>query len=271
MQTYATLAYATLEGMTLPAMGTALITWIVAIAAPGPDVFQILRVSTRNRRAGVWCALGIMVGNSAWIILSLAGLSSLVKAYPVILSGLKIVGGAVLCWMGWASLRGGLRARGVGGAEAASNTGERVAAQQATKQPVAAQHADAPQHPGAPHHAGGSHHAGAPENLSWTRALRLGILTNLSNPKALLFFGAVFANFVHPDMGVGVSALLAGLFIVVGLLWFTGVALLASLAAPLVARHSWVIDVFSGVLFLGVGAAMLITALSAELPVASAL
>ena len=112
--------------MTLPAMGTALVTWMVAIAAPGPDVFQILRVSTRNRRAGVWCALGIMVGNSAWIILSLAGLSTLVKAYPVVLSGLKIVGGAVLCWMGWASLRGGILSRGATDSPAISDSGNSV-------------------------------------------------------------------------------------------------------------------------------------------------
>lgn len=241
---------ATLGDMILPAMGTALITWMVAIAAPGPDVFQILRVSTRNRRAGVWCALGIMVGNSAWILLSLAGLSTLVTAYPVIFNGLKIIGGAVLCWMGWASLRGGLRSKSMGYVSVASDSGQPGAGQPGAGQQTATHHTRTP------------HRSDALETLTSAKALRLGILTNLSNPKALLFFGAVFATFVHPDMGVRASAVLAGLFIVVGLLWFTAVALLASLAAPLVARHSWALDVFSGVLFLGVGAAMLVTAFS---------
>ena len=46
------------------------------------------------------CALGIMLGNTIWIVASLAGLSALIQAFPQVLSLLQIVGGAYLLWMG---------------------------------------------------------------------------------------------------------------------------------------------------------------------------
>ena len=30
--------------------------WLAAIASPGPDLFQIVRVGAKDRRAGVLCA-----------------------------------------------------------------------------------------------------------------------------------------------------------------------------------------------------------------------
>ena len=74
--------------------------WLAAIASPGPDLVQIIRVGSKDRRAGVMCALGIMLGNTIWIVASLAGLSALIQAFPQVLSVLQIVGGAYLLWMG---------------------------------------------------------------------------------------------------------------------------------------------------------------------------
>ena len=47
--------------------------WLAAIVSPGPDLFQIIRVGAKDRRDGVLCALGIMAGNTIWIVASLAG------------------------------------------------------------------------------------------------------------------------------------------------------------------------------------------------------
>lgn len=79
--------------------------WLAAIASPGPDLVQIIRVGSKDRRAGVMCALGIMLGNTIWIVASLAGLSALIQAFPQVLSVLQIVGGAYLLWMGIGAIR----------------------------------------------------------------------------------------------------------------------------------------------------------------------
>ena len=81
--------------------------WLAAIVSPGPDLVQIIRVGAKNRRDGVLCALGIMAGNTVWIVASLAGLSALIQAFPEILSVLQVVGGAYLMWMGIGALRAG--------------------------------------------------------------------------------------------------------------------------------------------------------------------
>ena len=43
--------------------------WLAAIASPGPDLVQIIRVGSKDRRSGVMCALGIMLGNTIWLSL----------------------------------------------------------------------------------------------------------------------------------------------------------------------------------------------------------
>ena len=90
---------------------TALISvWLAAIASPGPDVVQILRLGARSRADGVACALGIMIGNTGWILGSLLGISALVNTYPIVLTVLKLVGGSYLLWIGTSAIRAGVRA-----------------------------------------------------------------------------------------------------------------------------------------------------------------
>lgn len=220
--------------MTISALLTLTAVWIAAIASPGPDLVQIIRVGTRSRRAGIWCAVGIMVGNTIWIIASLAGLSALINAVPQVLHGLQLVGGAFLAWMGYASVRGGVNTRRqaatvVAQGEPGSGGGSR----------------------------GGTETASISDDLPTWPALRTGILTNLANPKAVLFFGAVFAQFIQPDMGFGISALLAAVLIVIGVVWFVGVALAVRGLATRLLRNSALIDIIAGVIFLLLAAFMI--------------
>lgn len=203
--------------MTTASLLTLIGVWIVAIASPGPDLFQIIRIGAKSRANGVACALGIMVGNTIWIVASLLGLSALIQAVPQILSVLQLAGGGYLIWMGAMSVRSGLQSRGVNAA----------------------------------------HVVRAPE-MSSSRAFRLGVTTNLSNPQAVLFFGAVFAQFVRPDMGWGWMAVVAITLAVVGVVWFVGFALLITMAAKPLQRYGWVIDVLAGVIFVALGIWMVV-------------
>ena len=175
--------------------------WLAAIASPGPDLLQIIRVGSKDRRSGVLCALGIMLGNTVWILASLAGLSALIQAFPQILSALQIVGGAYLLWMGVGAIRG---------------AGAEVPAAQQVQRPFLT-----------------------------------GLATNLSNPKAILFFGAVFAQFAH------LGWIAAPVLILTGIAWFVGFAYAVRAMARAISKYGTLIDVTSGTIFIALAAWML--------------
>ncbi|BAU94513.1 threonine efflux protein [Corynebacterium suranareeae] len=203
------------------------LVWIAAIASPGPDLFQIIRLGAKNRRDGILTAVGIMVGNSIWIIASLLGLSALISTYPAILNVLQIVGGGYLTWMGIGAVRSWWKQR---------STQQSVADSTAVESAL-----EAPSNP----------------SVGVWPAIRSGIATNLSNPKAVLFFGSVFAQFIRPDMGVGWSAFIGALLIVTGLLWFIGFAVLVRKLAASITRNGAIIDLITGVIFISLGMFMI--------------
>ncbi|WP_310606514.1 threonine export protein RhtC [Buttiauxella brennerae] len=93
------------------------------------------------------------------------------------------------------------------------------------------------------------------------RSFLKGLLTNLSNPKAIIYFGSVFSLFVSNDVG---SAERWGLFVMIALetfVWFTVVASLFAL--PQMRRGyqrlaKW-IDGVAGALFTGFGIHLIIS------------
>lgn len=208
--------------MTTTTLLALLIVWIAAIISPGPDLVQIIRLGSRSRSDGIWVAIGIMVGNTIWICASLLGLSVLISTTPVVLWLLQLVGGTYLIWMGIGAVR--------------SWWGQRIVARQAGRAVERVLEGVGPE--------------GSPGAL---QALRTGIATNLSNPKAVLFFGSVFAQFITPDMGVGWSVFLAVFLILTGVAWFVGFAVLVRSFAARITRNAAVIDLFTGVIFIALG------------------
>ncbi|RNM08575.1 threonine export protein RhtC [Dickeya undicola] len=88
-----------------------------------------------------------------------------------------------------------------------------------------------------------------------------GFLTNLSNPKALIYFGSVFSLFVGDDVGAAARWGLFALISLETLLWFSLVALVFAL--PVMRRGyqrlaKWV-DGLAGVLFTGFGIHLIIS------------
>src|SRR5699024_5219871 len=141
---------------------------------------------------------------------SLAGMSALIAAHPGLLGVLQLFGGLFLAWLGTQSVRSGVRAR-----RAPSHI---VATEDSPAAPVA--DTEMPAH-----------------------AFRLGLYTNLSNPKALVFFGAVFAQFIRPEMsiawtfavGIWLLALSTAWFVIVTFIvrgFSTWLAVLAAYRCP---------------------------------------
>ncbi|MDO4911002.1 MAG: LysE family translocator [Corynebacterium sp.] len=99
-------------------MLTLAIVWFVAVASPGPDVFQILRVGTQSRINGIACALGIMTGNAVWTLLSVLGVGMLIADHPVLIHSLQALGGCYLLYMGIGALRSVMASRSAATPEA---------------------------------------------------------------------------------------------------------------------------------------------------------
>lgn len=88
-----------------------------------------------------------------------------------------------------------------------------------------------------------------------------GLLTNLANPKAIIYFGSVFSLFVGDSVGAGARWGIFALIAVETLAWFTVVASLFAL--PKIRRGyqrlaKW-IDGFAGALFAGFGIHLIIS------------
>lgn len=230
--------------MTATAFLALLVTWCTAIVSPGPDIVQITRVGARSRRAGVWCAVGIMTGNAVWIVASLAGLAALMQAYPAILGWLQLVGGSYLGWMGYKALRAGLRSRS-----------QRRGAEEVSRASAAS--------PGEGAGRGSAPSPGSSPGLSPARAWRSGLATNMANPKAIVFFGAVFSQFIRPDMGAHWTIIVAAVLVAVGLAWFVGFALAVRALSARIARNGAAIDVVTGAIFLLLAAYMVVEGIGA--------
>ena len=101
----------------------------------------------------------------------LGWLSAVITARPGVLGALQLIGGLFLVYMGVSSIRSGFAFR--------SAPTVVVGTEDYTDQAIA---------------------AGSINDMTGWRAYKLGVVTNLSNPKALVFFGAVFAQFIRPDI-----------------------------------------------------------------------
>ncbi len=192
----------------------------VVAMVPGPSTVMIVRQSVGSgRRAGLVTMLGNEAGVLLWGLAAAFGLSALLVASRVAYDGLRIAGAVVLVWFGARALWAARRARGVAG-----DPGE-----------------DAPEVvvPGS----------------RW-RMFRLGLVTNLANPKAGVFAVSFLPQFV--PHGVPVPAALAVfslLWALVDGVWYSGVIWLAgrvrrALGRPSVRRR---MEQVSGLVLVGLG------------------
>jgi threonine efflux protein len=60
------------------------------------------------------------------------------------------------------------------------------------------------------------------------QAFGLGLLTNLTNPKALIFYGSIFATLLTPDLPTAVKLYACGIIVLNATLWHVGLACLFS-------------------------------------------
>ncbi|WP_323120794.1 leucine efflux protein LeuE [Burkholderia alba] len=133
---------------------------VFIILLPGPNSMYVLSLAAqRGVKAGYRAACGVFVGDTVLMVLSAAGVASLLKANPLLFAVVKYGGAAYLLYIGVGMLRGAWRR---------------------LRQP--------PAQPGA---------ATAPA-VDGERPFRKALIVSLLNPKAILFFISFFIQFVDP-------------------------------------------------------------------------
>ncbi|WP_307872398.1 LysE family translocator [Dietzia sp. KRD202] len=85
--------------------------WAIAVVSPGPDVVVVLQRALAGRRQGLATALGIVTGLTVWLAAAFAGVATLVRVYPQVMTGLQVAGGLLLATLGVLGLRGWWRSR----------------------------------------------------------------------------------------------------------------------------------------------------------------
>ena len=88
----------------------ALVGVAAAQASPGPNMFAVIGAALGNgRRAALLVVAGIASGTLVWAAFAALGLGAVFTAVPALLTALKFIGGAYLCYIGFRGLRAVLR------------------------------------------------------------------------------------------------------------------------------------------------------------------
>ncbi|CAI1842530.1 threonine export protein RhtC [Serratia fonticola] len=195
---------------------------LIALMSPGPDFFFVSQTAaSRSRREAMMGVVGISLGVMVWAGVALLGLNLILQKMAWLHQIIMVGGGLYLCWMGWQLLRS-------------------ARSQNAQTAPAAEVKVALPK-PG--------------------RSFIRGLLTNLSNPKAVIYFGSVFSLFVGEDVAAGARWGLFALITGETFIWFTLVAIIFALPAMRrgYQRMAKWIDGLAGVLFTGFGLHLIFT------------
>jgi threonine efflux protein len=168
--------------------GFAVITVVhlLAAASPGPDFAYVTRQSlVHGRRAGLLASAGIALGLAIHIVYSAAGLAAVIAHSVQWMTAIKLLGGAYLLYLGIK----GLRARKAPGPAGAA--------------------------------------AGAPREppSSARRQVLGGFLCNAFNPKAPIYFLALFTVVLTPGLPLPTLLAYGAWIMLLQWLWFSVVAM----------------------------------------------
>lgn len=167
---------------------------VFIILLPGPNSMYVLSLAAQcGVKAGYRAACGVFVGDTVLMVLSAAGVASLLKANPLLFSVVKYGGAAYLLYIGVGMLRGAWRKLARPAADAGADVRRAVDGE---------------------------------------RPFRKALVVSLLNPKAILFFISFFIQFVdpayaHPALSFVVLGAIAQLasFVYLSTLIFTGARL----------------------------------------------
>jgi threonine/homoserine/homoserine lactone efflux protein len=153
---------------------------LLLTVAPGPDFAVVMKNALAGgRTAGLWTTVGINISNAAQGTVAALGLGAVIVASRPLFETIRWAGIAYLCWLGLHTLRSARR-------------GLQVDAQAA------------PSHP---------------STGSGRRRLTQGVLSNITNPKILVFYLSVLPQFLPTHPSLLDALVLANTLPVIGFCW----------------------------------------------------
>ncbi len=195
---------------------------ILVAMVPGPDFAMITKVSLANgSKNGVAASFGVAAGICMHTAAAVLGISAIIASSAALFSILKALGAAYLFWIGIQSL---LSMRGK------QNTDPAFSQAAIKTEPL-------------------------------SKSLRQGFLSNILNPKAVIFFLTLFPQFLVPDEPLGAQFLVIGaVLVVVHILWFSLVAYLLAAIRNLFRSEKFQkrFKAVTGLTFLGFGINLLL-------------
>ena len=165
---------------------------LIIILSPGADTFLLLRFSIRGGvTAGFAAMWGILLGLSLISLLLISGMGVLIASFPLALGIVNILGIAVLMLLGAISVRAG------------------IGLLRSHKNGIPADSSD----------------------VSGDRPFRLSMITNVTNPKVLIFYLAFFPQFLgNATNPVLQLTVLSATFLAVSAIWLVPLVFVASAA-----------------------------------------
>ena len=200
---------------------------LVIILSPGADTFLLLRFAIRfGRGAGFRAMIGILLGLSLLSLLLISGVGLVVSQFPVALDVLTYLGIGILLFLTLTSVRAA----------------------------IVLLQARSPRHtPGVSLTMSGSQRV---------TPLRMSLITNVTNPKVLIFYLAFFPQFLGEATHViGQLTLLSVVFLVVSTAWLVPLVFVASAARKFFQKPSVavVMEFSVATVFLALAVALLFT------------
>lgn len=198
------------------------LTLFAGAASPGPSLALVVRTAlAHGRLAGVTVALAHGVGVGLYALLIVLGVAEVMSRAAWMVAALQVGGILFLTYLSALMIRGGFRSL-----------------QQSNDQNSDASY---PMH-----------------QRTYVSHLRDGFLIVFLNPKVLIFFLAIFSQFVSPDQSLATQMTAVGLAATIDGVWYAIIALVISIPridAALV-RFSGYLDVGFGVCLSGVAVLM---------------
>lgn len=171
---------------------TLAVVHFLAVVVPGPDFAITVRQSVRyGRFVGIATALGIGTGISVHVGYTLLGIAALMHTHPWLLHLASLIGAAYLIYLGIKLM---LSRRYDPILESSSDEEDLQLSSETS--------------------------------ISWSKAYLRGFLTNATNPKATLFFLAIFTTLVSPTTPLWIQSLFGLWMCGVNATWFMLVATL---------------------------------------------
>ncbi|QUM75943.1 LysE family transporter [Moritella sp. 24] len=202
----------------------------VALASPGPDFALVVKLASQeSRNTAIASAVGISIAILIHTILSLTGVSLIIKSSQTLYIIVQMVGASYLAWMGFGAVKGAL---------------------QHWKAKVSV-----------------DNNMSKLNQLTPTQGFMQGLWTNLLNPKCMVFFIILFSAMITPDVSFMTKLVATVIMLVLSLIWFVFIALILSKPAiqQRVKKAAPAINLCTGLLFITVSSAIMYNLLASAM------